>query len=91
MDEFIEMLKDELKQTGRSLEVSVQELRQYVAERAAHLAQGIGQPGYQDMVRIERDNVVLAAGLKSVEEADAADQRIIGIIQAALGFLAAAA
>lgn len=69
---------------GKSLQGNMDELRTYAAERMLHLSTLIGQPGYQEALVAERDNVVLKAGLLAVEGADAADAELVGVITGAM-------
>ena len=71
-------------QTGRALRADIKAVGAYAAERAAHLATLSGQPGFEDAVLAERDNVVLRAGIAATQRGDNIDQRLIGIIQGAL-------
>lgn len=56
----------------------------YAAQRAAHLATIFGEPGFDEAVKAEIQNVALEAGIAAVDSADAADARIVGIITGAL-------
>ena len=73
-----------LRETGGSLKRSSIEVATYTAQRAAHLATIVGQVGVEEAVIAERDAVCIYAGILTTREADAADQRIVGIIHAAL-------
>lgn len=84
LDDFMSVLQGTLKETGRELKVSVSDLRQRAAEQMAQLALAAGEPGYDRAVIAARDNVLLLAGIESVERADAVDNRIIGVVQAGL-------
>lgn len=84
LDDFMGVLEDTLKETGRELRVSVADLRQRAGEQMALLALAAGEPGYERAVVAARDNVLLLAGIEAVEHADAVDSRIIGVVQAGL-------
>jgi hypothetical protein len=84
--DFEDVLTQALKDTKLDFDFSVKEVAVYAAQRAAFLATVVGQLGYEQAVIAERDNVALYAGLKSVEMADASQQRLIGVIQGALSF-----
>lgn len=84
------LLKDAARETGRDLRGNMVEITAYAAERTAFLSTLVGQPGFEEAVRAERDNVALKAGISAVKTADAADARIVGIIQGVL-FLGARA
>ena len=89
-DELERLLKDAAKETGRDLKANLAEVTLYAAERTAYLSTLVGQPGFEEAVRAERDNVTLKSGIASVKAADAADARVVGIIQGVL-FLGARA
>lgn len=82
------LFQDAIEETGVSLQVGAAELAAYAAERSAHLATLVSDPGFQLAVRAERDAVALRAGITAVQQADAADARIVGVIQGALSFAA---
>src|SRR5688500_10084803 len=89
-DSFEKMLKDALRETGASLQQRAKEVAQYMAERTAHLSTIVGEPGFEQALRAERNNIALKAGLKVADNAEAADQRLVGIIQGALSVAAGA-
>ena len=59
-------------------------LANYTVQQAALLATSVGQPGFDEAVVAARNAVALYAGIAAVREADALDQRILGIVQTAL-------
>ena len=79
-----ELLKDAIEETGISLNITKDELVRYTAERAAYLTTLAGDPGFMLALRAERDSVALYAGVNASMTADAADSRIVGIIQTVL-------
>lgn len=81
---FMDSLNASLRETGRDLSVSMDEVRAEAANQLIKLSLAAGEPGYERAVIAARDNVALVAGLKSVSNADAVDGRIIGVIQGAL-------
>lgn len=85
-DQFMDLLNGVAKETGKDLSESLGTIRTTVAEQMAKLSAVVGEPGYERAVLAARDNVALAAGLEAVEDGDAADTRIIGVIQGALFF-----
>lgn len=89
-DEFLNLITDEANTLGRELSVDLQELREYAAERMLHLSTIVGEPGYMEAVRAERDNVALKAGLVLTEQADQYDSILVGTIGGALGIAAKA-
>ena len=82
--DFVELLERTAKETGRSLKASAVEVATYAADRAAYLATISGEPGFEQAVKAERDSVTLRAGIAAVAEADAIDQRVVGIIHTGL-------
>ncbi len=89
-EDFKALLKDAFDEAGKELRIDLNALALYAQERAAHLATLAGQPGFELALRAERDNVTLRAGIAAVEQADATDQRIVGLIHGALGIAAKA-
>ena len=87
-DQFENLLRSAIEETGADLERSAAEVAAYMSTRVATLALLVGQVGYEQAVIAERDNVALFAGLRAVEQADAASARIFGLIQGALFFAA---
>ena len=80
-----------ITETGVNLQKSAAEVAAYAAERALHLSTIVGQLGYDEAVIAERDAVALFAGVSAAVTADAADNRIVGLIQAGIAMLAAGA
>jgi len=85
-NDFMDLLGSALKETGKELEASLDDVRQYASEQLAQLALAVGEPGYERAVIAARDNVLMRMGLRAVDSADASDQRIIGIVQGGLFF-----
>lgn len=81
---FEQILEDAVRETGTSLRTSAHEVAVYAAERAAHLATIVDDPGFLEAVRAERDAVALRAGIAAVRAGDAADARIVGLLQGGL-------
>lgn len=86
--EFVALLSDAATRLGRRLGGNAQELTKYAGERARHLAGLVGQPGFEEALTAERDNLVLMAGGLLIEAGDAADAELVGIIGGALGMAA---
>jgi hypothetical protein len=82
--ELGDALKGAADRLGKTLGGNMDELRTYAAERMLHLSSLIGQPGYQEALVAERDNVALKAGLLAVASADAADAELVGVITGAM-------
>lgn len=84
IDEFMGVLMSGLEETGVDLQADLADVRLYASEQLAVLALAVGEPGYAAAVIAARDNVLMKMGLSVVSAADAADNRIIGIVQGAL-------
>lgn len=81
---FTDQLVAFAKQTGRELKVDAANVGAYAAERAAHLSGLVSDPGFEDAVLAERDNVLIKAGIAATKRGDIVDERLVGIIQGAL-------
>lgn len=83
-------LQQQIEATARELGVelkrSAADVAVYAAGRAAHLAAIAGQAGFAEAVVAERDSVCLFAGISTARAADAADHRLVGLLQGALAF-----
>lgn len=75
---------------GAGLEAGRAEVAEYAAQRTLHLSTIVDQPGFEEAVVAERDNVALAAGIAAVDVADEADRNFLALIAGALGFAARA-
>lgn len=81
---FGDTLAQAIKAVGKDLGDDLDTLKLYAAQRAVHLSLIVGEPGYEEAVMIEAQNVALKAGILTVETADATDARVVGVIQGAL-------
>ena len=90
-DQFSAALDTALKETGLQLQKSAHEVATYASLRSVHLAGAVGQKGFQEAVVAERDAVALYAGIQAVNNADAADNRLLGLIHGALAMAVSAA
>lgn len=82
--QFHAALETALKETGLQLQKSAHEVAVYATMRSADLAKALGQKGFDEAVVAARDAVALYAGIRAVENADAADNRVLGLIHGAL-------
>jgi len=82
--QFKALLDSVVRETGISLKKTTAQVANYMAERAAHLANGATEDGFPEAVLAERDNVLLFAGVAAVGNAQAFDSRVLGIVQGAL-------
>ena len=83
-DAFLRLLEQAAKDTGADLAGKSAELADYAASRAAHLASLVDDPQFSSVLVVERDNIVLRAGISAVNAGDAVDTRIRSIVQGAL-------
>mgnify|MGYP005813222479 CR=1 FL=1 len=83
-DQFLDLINDALKESGTTLQSSSDSVAQYAADRAAHLSTLVGQPGFMEAVRAERDNVMLYGAMQAGEQASAADNQMMGLLHGAL-------
>lgn len=86
IDEFMELIEDNIRETGRELKISGADLRELAGAQMAQLALAAGEPGYGRAVIAARDNVALAIGLEAVARADSIDSKLLGVIQGGLYF-----
>lgn len=82
--DLADMLVAQAHQAGSDLRIDLESVRAYAAERMAHLATCVGQPGYFEAVEAEAHSVALEAAGRAIDQADASDARLVGIIQGAL-------
>ena len=83
-ENFKLLLQNTAEEFRTTLRVDLNELAIYTSEQIAALSAAVGQPGYNEAVITARNNIALKAGIQATREADAADQRILGIVQAVL-------
>jgi len=88
MQAFFSTLVSEAHEAGVELQRDAGDVAAYARERAEHLKTIVGDAGYSDAVKMERDNVALYAGLQTVAGATAQEERVIGVISGALSVLA---
>jgi len=82
--DFDDLLRAALRETRADISVDADELVRYTAERGAHLSTLAGQPGFQRALVAERNAIALKAGLDATLQAEAADARLVGVIQGIL-------
>lgn len=78
------VLEQALEETGTEITNTTARVARYATERALHLSTLVADPGYELAVVAERDNVALFAGLDLTGNADAMEQRVVGLIHGAL-------
>lgn len=86
-EEFEQMLRDIATETGKDLATDLKVVREYASQHMKLLARALlrRDTGYSKALIGSRNAVAVLAGIEVVETADAADQRLLGAIHAALG------
>lgn len=83
-NELTALLVDQAKAAGKELKADLESVRAYAAARLAHLVTCVGQPGYQEALIAEANNVAMEAAITAIDQAEAADARLVGIVQGVL-------
>jgi len=86
MDDLEQIIKD----IGLDLKNTAKEVADYTRARAAHLRTLAADPEWRQALDAERDAVLLFAGIKTVNLADATDARIFAVVDTALRLLGTA-
>jgi len=89
-DEFKALIEAAVAETGVKLKEAPAKLAAYMAERATHLSTISSEPGFDQAVRAERNNVALRAGIAAHDMASSVDYQFLGLIQGALRMVAVA-
>lgn len=82
--DLVTVLERAARESGVDLAASGRDLALYANERAAELVAAAGEPGYDRALDAARDAVLLYAAGRAVDAADAADARLIGVVEAGL-------
>lgn len=82
--DFLDLVVNAAKETGVELATDASEIAAYAADRSRHLSSIVGQEGFREALIAERDNVALKAGIAAVDAAEAADRRILGVLEGGL-------
>lgn len=88
--EFEAMLSSSLKETGARVKQVPAEIALYMSERSAHLSTIVNEPGFDQAVRAERNNVAMRAGIATHNAASQMDFQLLGLIEGALRVAAVA-
>jgi len=72
------------KDFGRELVVAGKALADYTAKQLRQLALARGEPGFERIAQAAKDNIILEAAGHAVDRADSFDQRLAGIVDAAI-------
>lgn len=84
VDELVGVLRSAAQEAGVALKDDLTEVTAFAQERVDHLAQIIGQPGYEQAVRYERDAILLRAAASAVDSADEIDRRVTSALIGAI-------
>lgn len=87
---FESLLKSAVEETGARLKATPRAIALYMSERALHLSTISHEPGFDQAVRAERNNVAMRAGIETHAQASAIDFQLLGLIQGALRVAAVA-
>lgn len=82
--EFVDLLKTNAVEAGKNLADDLNAVREYAAARMAHLSTIAAEPGFRQALIAERDSLALMAAGRAIDEGDAFDARLIGIVEGAL-------
>jgi hypothetical protein len=83
-DQIGDILKESAEELGAELGGQLDSLKEYVGERAQHLADCYGESGWREAVEAEVDNVRLMAGLAAVTGGEKTDAKLKGLLAGAL-------
>lgn len=89
--ELASLLNATYTEFGTSFPGDIHEVTTYAEKRTLHLSTLVGNPGYEQAVLAERDNIALKAGIVAAVASDRMDQRVLGVIQSAISVAAKAA
>lgn len=87
-EDLLEQIRQQAMEVGESLQPALDEVADYIAERAEHLSKVVGEPGFERILLVERNNVILKAATRTVVEADKLDARLLASAQAGLAIAA---
>lgn len=88
--DLVALIVDEARAVGVEVRADLEDAKAYAAERAEALAAAVGEPGFDEAILAERDNVVLRVAVASVDRADAVDARVLSTAAGALRLAAVA-
>ena len=86
--ELMRTLEDSAARLGVLLTEDLSSAREYAAGRIPVLAAAASEPGFELVLRAERDALALQVGLSVVGVADAADAELLGLITGGLAVAA---
>jgi len=85
-DEVLNLLEEAARELGK--EIDVDNVQQAIKDQSRLLAKAIREPGYRRALKSARNIVAIAGGIDIVDAADAADAKLLGVIEGALGMTA---
>ena len=79
--DIVSLITSQAEQVGQAIVDEIDAVAQYASERADHLSLILasGEPGFDEALVAERDNVVLRAAVGAVTNADDLDGRILSV------------
>ncbi len=86
--DIIESMRAEAAAVGVELKDDLEAVAIYAAGRADHLSLIVGDPGFEEALIAERDNVSLMASRAAVHRADAIDARVLAVARGGLALAA---
>lgn len=91
-EDLVGLIVDQAREVGQAVADDLDAVALYASQRADHLSLVLasGEPGFEDALVAERDNVVLRAAVASVERADDLDSRILTVASRAIRIAATA-
>lgn len=89
-ESFEGALKQFTEETGKSLQEATADVAAYAARQSALLSASVGEPGFQRNLERARANVLGMLAIRSIDEADELDQRLIGMVTMGLTIAARA-
>lgn len=83
-------LADLVIEAGEDVGMSIdwQSVQDAVKSQSRLLAKAIFEPGYRKALIAARNTVALAAGIDAATAADAADAKILGVVEGGMGIIA---
>ena len=83
-DQLAALIKEHAEELDDSLTGDLKVVAAYANERLQHLKSIANQPGFRLAVIAERDSIALKAAGRAIDQAVAADARLIGIVDGAI-------
>jgi hypothetical protein len=85
---LLNLIQESAAEMGKQLDGDLDLVKNIAFHQGRLLAAAYGEPGYRYALIASRNVIAMAAGIAVVDEADEADEKLISIIEGALGMLA---